>query len=70
MAAPHIGIAELGVQAGYHFSRRIGRISAGSIEPGLKGSDGFVDPAGRVMVLPAQEMLGRWRSEGLGGLDG
>jgi hypothetical protein len=70
MAAPHMGIAELGVQAGYHFRWRTGRIRAGSIEPGLKGSDGFVDPAGRVMVLPALEMPGRRRSEGLGGLDG
>jgi hypothetical protein len=66
MAAPHIGITEFGVQAGYRF----GRIASDSIEPSLKGSDGFVDPAGRAMVLPALEMPGRRRSEGLGGLDG
>jgi hypothetical protein len=68
MAAPHIGIAELDVQAGYHF--RIGRIAADSIEPGLKDSDRFVDRAGRIIVLPALERLGRRRTDGLGGLGG
>jgi hypothetical protein len=65
-----MGIAELGVQAGYHFTGRIGGAPAGSIAPSLRGGDGFVEPAGRGLVLPALEMLGRRRSEGLGGLDG
>ncbi len=70
MAAPHVGIAELGVQIGYHFSGSIGRIPAGRIEPSPKGGDGFVDPVGRVEVLPALEILGQRRNEGLGGLAG
>jgi hypothetical protein len=70
MAAPHVGVAKFGVQAGYHFSGTIGRIAVGSIEPSPKGTDGFVDPVGRAVVLPALQMLGRQRSEGPGGLAG
>ena len=68
MAAPHMGIAELGVQAGYHFTRRIGGAPAGSIAPSLSGRAGFVNPAGLGLVLPAPEMCRR--NEGLDGFDG
>jgi hypothetical protein len=72
MAAPNMGIAELGVQAGYHFTGRIdiGGVPAGSIAPSLRGGDGFVGSAGLDLVLLVQEMLGLRRSKGLGGLDG
>jgi hypothetical protein len=61
-------VTEVGVQAGYHFAGRTGGAPAGSSAPSLSG--GFVDPAGRGLALPALEMLGRRRREGLGGLDG
>jgi hypothetical protein len=69
-AALHMGIAEFGVQAGDLFTRRTRGAPAGSIAPELRGGDGFVDPAGRGQILPALEMLGSRRGEGLGGLDG
>jgi hypothetical protein len=65
-----MGIAEFGVQAGYHFTGRTGGAFAGSIAPSLRSGDGFVDVAGRSLVLPALEMLARRRREGFGGLDG
>src|ERR1700733_12893313 len=68
MAAPNMAVTELGVQAGYHFAGRTGGAPAGSIAPSLSG--GFVDPAGRGLVLPALDMLGCRRRDGLGGLDG
>jgi hypothetical protein len=64
MAAPHMGIAELGVQAGYHLTGRNGGAPAGSIAPSLSGG------AGLGLVLPAPEMLSRRRDEGLDGFDG
>jgi hypothetical protein len=54
-----MGITELGVQASYHFTGRSGRAPAGIIAHSLSGDDGFVDPAGRSLVLPVLEMLGR-----------
>ena len=67
---PHMGIAKLGVQASYHFTWRIGGAPADLIALGLRGGDGFIDPAGRGLVLPVLEMLSRRQSEGFDGLDG
>jgi hypothetical protein len=65
-----MGVAELGVQAGYHLTGRNGGAPAGSIAPSLSGGAGFVSPAGLGLVLPAPEMLSRGRNEGLDGFDG
>jgi hypothetical protein len=65
-----MSIAELGVQASYHFTGSIGGASAGFIAHSLRSGDGFVDPADLGLVLPALKVLGRRRSERLGGLDG
>jgi hypothetical protein len=62
-----MGIAELGVQAGYHFTGRTRGAPPGSIAPSLRGGDGFIDPVGRGLVRPALEILSRRRSEGLDG---
>jgi hypothetical protein len=58
-------IAEFGVQDGYRFTGRNGGARDAAIEC-LRGSDGFVDPAGRVRVLRLSEMPGCRRSGGLG----
>jgi hypothetical protein len=65
-----MGIAKLGVQAGYRFTWRIGGAPAGSFAPHLNSGSGFIDPARRGLILPALEMLSHRRSEGLDGLGG
>jgi hypothetical protein len=68
MAAPNMGITELGVQAGYHFTGRIGGAPAGRNASSLRAGDGIVDPAGRGLGLLVLQMLGRRQRKGLGGL--